>query len=135
MGTWLGLDRRAARHLAGRWALMRRDAALHETLARRMAPRELDALLETLSVRGRERLAEAQAGGRGMLAPSMHYSLYASLLVLWLAREAARGSFDHLAVLYVARPGGGPETFREAMLRSKASSSALPPGSCSAPSS
>lgn len=118
LNTWLGVDSATATSLAGRWALMRRDAALHEALLRRMPPGDLDALLDTLSVRGLERV-DAADRLRGALLLSMHYSLYASMEVLWLARQAARGAIDHLAVLYVARPDAEPASFTDALLRSE----------------
>jgi lauroyl/myristoyl acyltransferase len=118
--SWLGLDTVAATHHAGRWTLLRRDAALHEMLARRLAPADLAALLDTVSVEGIENIQDARSNGRGVVFLSLHYSLYASVLVLWLARAASRGLFNHLSVLYVARPDGKPEAFLEAMRRSDA---------------
>jgi lauroyl/myristoyl acyltransferase len=116
--TWLGLDAAAASYQASRRLLLRRDAALHELLARELPPADLTALLDSVAVEGMEHLRGPQASG-GVLFLSLHYSLYASLLVLWLARAASRGLFSQLAVLYWATPGGAPDTFLEAMRRSE----------------
>ena len=117
--SWLGLEQTAATYHADRWGLLRRDAAMHETLARRLAPEDLASLLDTVEVEGLNYIEAARLLGRGVVFLSLHYSLYASILVLWLARAASQGLFDHLSVLYVARPDGKPSVFAQAMQRSE----------------
>jgi lauroyl/myristoyl acyltransferase len=119
MQSWLSLDEREATANARRRMLLRRDAALHEMLALQLPPAQLEALLDESVVEGVEHV-RAASSRQGVLFLSLHYSLYSSLLILWLARAASRGLFDHLAVLYWATEDGGPATFVEAMRRSQA---------------
>ena len=104
--AWLGLDSAAAAHQARRWVLFRRVHLLHETLTLELAPDRLAQLLDTVAIEGLEHLRGLR-DDQGILLISVHYSLYSSLLELWLARAAARGLFRHLTLLFI--PASAPE--------------------------
>ena len=112
---WLRLDPGDAVRQARRRMVLRRDAALHELLLRRMSPRRLDDILDAIEVEGMP--DDASGRGDGAVLLSLHYSLYSSLLVLWLARAVTRGLFPHLAILYWATEDGTPSALADAMRR------------------
>jgi hypothetical protein len=119
MQDWLGLSAEEACHHAKRRMLLRRDAALHEMLALELVPAQLEMLLDSTTIDGIEHV-RAATRHKGLLFLSLHYSLYTSLLILWLARATSHGLFEHLAVLYWATEDGGASAFVHAMRRSQA---------------
>ena len=82
---------------ARRYVLFRRDRAFHEMLTLGLAPERLHWLLDAIATQGTEHLSTLPSGA-GVLFLSFHYSVYSSLLCLWLNRLAA-GRFRHLAIL------------------------------------
>lgn len=97
----LGMDAAAAAYHARRCVLYRRELVLHELFMLNLAPRSLGQILDTIDVVGLDRLRE-MGRGRGVILLSLHYSLYSSLLGLWLARATVRGLFDNLTILVLS---------------------------------
>jgi lauroyl/myristoyl acyltransferase len=62
-------------------------------------------ILDRMDVIGLDHLAGLEQD-QGLVLVSLHYSLYSSLLVLWLARATVRGLFNHLTMLVVSNPAG-----------------------------
>jgi hypothetical protein len=113
----LGMDARTAAYHARRCLLYRREAVLHEIFALNLAPSFLLRIVEAMEVAGADRIKAGR--GEGLLMISLHYSLYSSLLVFWLARATACGLFRNLAVLVLSTPTGSvsPSQQRLALLQ------------------
>ena len=95
---YLGLQAADAVRQARRSVFAHRDRLFHEMLMLDLAPERLHDPLDAMVVQGIEHVANVPQG-RGVLLLSLHYSVFNSLLTLWLARAAARGLFGHLTVL------------------------------------
>lgn len=102
---YLGLDAPTAAYQARRNVFHRRERLLHETLTLDLAPERLGELLDAITVEGIDHLLRLP-DDRGTLLVSLHYSTVSSLLCLWLAGAAARGTFSHLTVLLDSGPAG-----------------------------
>lgn len=112
----LGLEAPEAARQARRCLLLRRVQQLHEVLALQASPAVVRQMLDGVEVRGLDHLAGLDPR-RGVVLVSLHYSLYSSLLPLWLAGATARGWFHHLTLLLDSGPTGSlklsPERTRE----------------------
>lgn len=102
---YLGLDPPGAAQQARRNVFYRRERLFHETLALDLSPDRLHELLDAMAVEGVDQLRELPAA-QGILLLSLHYSVFSSLLLLWLTRAAAQGLFKHLTILIDPGPGG-----------------------------
>jgi len=100
MAESLGLAPAEAAYQGRRTALFRRERLLHEALALDLAPLRLATLVDALHVEGVEHVRGLRAGDPVLLL-SLHYSLFSSLLCLWLTRLAAQQTvFHHLTILF-----------------------------------
>lgn len=101
----LGLDAADAAYQARRCFLYRREVLLHEVFTLNLAPLALDQILDAMDVVGSDQLRDI-GPGQGVILLSLHYSLYSSLLTLWLAQATVRGLFKDLTVLVLSNPSG-----------------------------
>lgn len=124
----IGLEPAPAAYQARRCLLFRREHLIHESFVLDMDLRRMPQILDSVAVIGLEHLLSVDQG-RGLLLVSLHYSLYSSVLVQWLARAAARGVLGRrLTVLlrsgytgYGLPPEGRLEAAERAGLLSRAS--------------
>lgn len=99
MQRFLALAPEVAAFYARRCLLFRRDQLLHEALVLDLAPDRIPAILDSMVAVGLDQL-QLLPPGQGRVLVSLHYSLYSSLLIWWLAQATARGLFKSLTVLF-----------------------------------
>jgi lauroyl/myristoyl acyltransferase len=92
-----GFDSAAAAYHARRCLLFRREHLIHESFVLDMPVSQVLQIIDSVVVVGLEQLLHVNKS-RGLLLVSLHYSLYSSLLWLWLARAAARGLIRRFTV-------------------------------------
>lgn len=105
LASSLGLGRLASSRLATECLLYHRERVLHEVLALDLPATRIPAVLDSVSAIGEEALRSLDPR-RGTLLVSLHYGMYSSLLIWWLARAAAQGAFQRLTVLMRATTTG-----------------------------
>lgn len=98
IGDYLGVSDAAAAYYARRCLLCHRELFLHELLALDMPSESLAELVETVDVVGERELGLLDLR-RGVVLVTLHYGLYSSLLLWWLARAVVRGLLDGLTIL------------------------------------
>jgi hypothetical protein len=98
MGKWLALGQSAAGYYARRSLLYQREVRLHEALVLSMPPAHIPEILDEMKVMGFPPPFDVE-GNHGVLLVSLHYNLYSSLLIWWLARATVQGHFNSLTVL------------------------------------
>jgi lauroyl/myristoyl acyltransferase len=104
MQRYLGLSPADASIQGRRAALFRRERLFHEVLLLDLDPGRLNELLDRVEVTGANHLSP---DGRGVLLVALHYSLFSSLLCLWLARSAKQGLPPHLSIMVDTGPAPG----------------------------
>jgi lauroyl/myristoyl acyltransferase len=113
MGDYLGLSPEAAAYQARRALFCYRQEWIHSEMALELPPAAITTLVDSVEVEGRLWLERTEQA-RGLLLTSLHYSLYSSLLWLWLVQATGRGLFRRLTIMMVAdRPALGARTTRQ----------------------
>lgn len=99
MQCYLALGPESSSYYSRRCILFRRDHLLHDALALDIVPDRIPVLLNSVSDVGTNQLRNVEPG-QGVLLVSLHYSLYSSMLIWWLARATVRGIFNSLTVFF-----------------------------------
>jgi lauroyl/myristoyl acyltransferase len=130
MSEYLGLSPEAAAYQSRRALFCYRQEWIHAEMALELPPAAITTLVDSVEVAGLPWL-ERTDQTRGLLLTSLHYSLYSSLLWLWLARATVRGLYRRLTIMMVAdQPALGARINRQ--IRRLEAAGVLPPGAVTA---
>jgi hypothetical protein len=105
LSCYLGVGQAAAAYYARRCILFHRDQVLHEALVLDLPAHRIPDILSSVKAVGADQLATLDPS-RGIVLVSLHYGLYSSMLIWWLAQATARKLFKKLTVLMRSNPTG-----------------------------
>jgi hypothetical protein len=105
LSCYLGIRQAAAAYYARRCILFHRDQVLHEVLGLDLPARRMPEILSSATAVGVDQLATLDPS-RGIVLVSLHYGLYSSVLIWWLAQATVNNLFKRLTVLVRSNPTG-----------------------------
>ena len=105
LSCYLGVGQAAAAYYARRCILFHRDRVLHEALVLDLPAHRIPDILSSVKAVGADQLATLDPN-RGIVLVSLHYGLYSSMLIWWLAQATASNLFKKLTVLMRSNPTG-----------------------------